>query len=374
MTSKIILSSVALAALLSAVACRKSKDNDIADSESMAVDVARPVVDSVTLYKEYPGSLIADRTVNVTAQVNGTVSAPLYTPGDHVKKGQVLFTISSSTYPNAVKEAEASLATAISNNRYAETHYDAVRKAYEKNAVSQMELEQALNARDQSRSAIKTAESHLADARSDLEKCTIRAEADGHISTNEYSGGNYVSGEGAPVTLATIYDDATVIANFAIEDASFLRTFENPNNRQLIDYAAVPIIFSEKLPHSYTGDLNYMAPNVDSSTGTILLQVAINNPYNELKAGMYCTIRMPYMVDPEAILVRDASLSTDQLGKYLYVVNDSDKVVYTPVKTGDLVNDSMRVVTGGLNARDRYVTSAMLKVRDGMTVSPVEAK
>lgn len=342
--------------------------------EAMPVEVASVVVDSVTLYKEYPGSLIADRTVNVTARVNGTVSAPMYTAGDKVKKGQVLFTISSSTYPNNVKEAEAALATAISNNKYAETHYEAVSNAYEKNAVSQMELEQALNARDQSRSAIKTAESQLADARNDLDKCTVRAEADGHISTNEYSGGNYISGEDSPVTLATIYDDATVIANFSIEDASFLRAFENSDDRWLIDYSAIPINFSEKLPHKYTGNLNYMAPNVDASTGTILLQAAVDNPYNELKAGMYCTIRMPYMVDPDAMLVRDASLSTDQLGKYLYVVNDSDKVVYTPVKTGDLVNDSMRVVTDGLKPGDRYVTSAMLKIRDGMTVTPVETK
>ncbi|MDE6334025.1 MAG: efflux RND transporter periplasmic adaptor subunit [Muribaculaceae bacterium] len=374
MTYKIILSTVGIAAMISASACHKNKDNAAMSDEAMPVEVASAVVDSVTLYKEYPGSLIADRTVNVTARVNGTVSAPMYTAGDKVKKGQVLFTISSSTYPNAVKEAEAALATAISNNKYAETHYEAVSKAYEKNAVSQMELEQALNARDQSRSAIKTAESQLADARNDLDKCTVRAEADGHISTNEYSGGNYISGEASPVTLATIYDDATVIANFSIEDASFMRAFENPDNRRLIDYSAIPINFSEKLPHKYTGNLNYMAPNVDASTGTILLQAAVDNPYNELKAGMYCTIRMPYIVDPDAILVRDASLSTDQLGKYLYVVNDSDKVVYTPVKTGDLVNDSMRVVTDGLKPGDRYVTSAMLKVRDGMTVTPVETK
>ncbi len=361
-------------ALISATSCNKNKDNATAAGEALPVEVARPQVDSVTLYKEYPGSLIADRTVNVTAQVNGTVSPPLYTPGDRVRKGQVLFTISSSTYPNAVKEAEAALATAISNNEYAESHYVAVSKAYEKNAVSQMELQQALNARDQSRSAIKTAKSRLAEARSDLDKCTVRAEVDGHISTNEYSGGNYVSGEGAPVTLATIYADAKVIANFSIEDASFLRAFENPNNRHMIDYSAVPVNFSEKLPHAYTGDLNYMAPNIDASTGTILLQAEIDNPYSELKAGMYCTIRMPYMVDPEAVLVRDASLSTDQLGKYLYVVNDSDKVVYTPVKTGDLVNDSMRVITEGIRPGDRYVTTALLKVRDGMTVKPVEAE
>ena len=51
---------------------------------------------------------------------------------------------------------------------------------------------------------------------------------------------------------------------------------------------------------------------------------------------MYATVNLPYGNEPEAILVKDASIGTDQLGKYLYVVNDSDKVVYTPVEVGGL--------------------------------------
>lgn len=89
---------------------------------------------------------------------------------------------------------------------------------------------------------------------------------------------------------------------------------------------------------------------------------------------MYVDVSLPTGVDPEAILVRDASLSTDQLGKFLYTVNDSDRVVYTHVQVGELADDSMRIVTSGLKPGDRYVTSAMLKVRDGMTVKPIEQK
>ncbi len=146
---------------------------------------------------------------------------------------------------------------------------------------------------------------------------------------------------------------------------------ENTNNRDKINYNAIPINFSEKLPHDYTGALNYMAPNVNATTGTIELQAKVDNTYNELKPGMYCTIRLPYKLDPQAMIINDASISTDQLGKYVYVVNDSNKVVYTPIKVGDLVQgDTMRVVTEGLKPTDRYVTSAMLKVRNGMTVKP----
>ena len=62
------------------------------------------------------------------------------------------------------------------------------------------------------------------------------------------------------------------------------------------------------------------------------------------------------------MLIRDAAISTDQLGKYIYVVNDSDKVVYTPVTAGSLVDDSMRVrkVRGLCSMTAKCVLSAGL--------------
>jgi len=56
------------------------------------------------------------------------------------------------------------------------------------------------------------------------------------------------------------------------------------------------------------------------------------------------------------------------------VVNDSNKVVYTPIETGDIYHDTLRIVKSGLSPTDRYVTQALLKVRDGMTVKPISAR
>lgn len=70
--------------------------------------------------------------------------------------------------------------------------------------------------------------------------------------------------------------------------------------------------------------------------------------------GMYVTVSLPYGTNPKAVIVKDAALSTDQLGKYLYVVNDSDKVVYTPVTAGPLYRDSLRVIEKGIKAGDRF--------------------
>ena len=83
---------------------------------------------------------------------------------------------------------------------------------------------------------------------------------------------------------------------------------------------------------------------------------------------------MPYEEVKNAVLVHDASIGTDQLGKYLYVVNDSNEVEYRRINVGRLVDDTLRLVTDGLAPDDRYITKALLKVRNGMSVTPLMEK
>ena len=46
-------------------------------------------------------------------------------------------------------------------------------------------------------------------------------------------------------------------------------------------------------------------------------------------------------------------------------------MVYTPVTVGELYHDSLRVIEKGIRPGDRYVTQALLTVRNGMKVRPV---
>ena len=101
------------------------------------------------------------------------------------------------------------------------------------------------------------------------------------------------------------------------------------------------------------------------------MKASIPNTRGLLRDGMYVTVNLPVGVVDNAVLVKDSSIGTDQLGNYVYTVSDSNTVVYTPIKTGELFEDSLRIVTDGISKDSRYVTSAMLKVRDGMRVNPV---
>lgn len=344
------------------------------NAQAEAVDVAQVVTDSVLLTNSYPGYLSANREVEVVARVNGQILSKSYTGGQKVKAGQVLYTIESTTYRDEVTQAEAQLATAQSSYEYAQSHYEAVKRALESDAVSKMEVAQAESARDQALASIKNAKAALETARRMLGYCTVVAPFDGEMASSNYDVGAYVGGEGNPVALTTIYDNSTMTIKFSIDDDQYLALVKAMESGEDLNLDAVPISFSDSLPHTYTGTFAFISPAMNRNTGALRIECKVNNPYGELKPGMYVNVTLPYASESKALLVKDASISSDQLGNYIYTVNDSNKVVYTPVTLGQVCNDSMRIVTSGVDANSRYVTKALLKVREGMTINPRTVK
>lgn len=370
MKTKRTLQVVSIVLAAAAAGC-SHKEGGERHAEIPAVDVAQPTVDSVVLYKTYPGYLISNQSVDIVARINGYLVSQHYKSGSHVKKGAVLFTIEPQPYIDAVNRAKAALATAKATNEYARQQYEAVKRALESDAVSRMEVIQAKSNYDESVSQIASAQAALQSAETTLGYCTVRAPFEGDVSDATVDIGAYLAGAGAPVTLATIYDNSNVLAVFSIEDSRYANIITDEHNGYGVDFTRMPVHFSDSLSMRYTADLTYMAPDVDKSTGTLLLKASIDNPLCELKQGMYFTIDLPYATAPRAILVKDAAIASDQRGKYMYTISDSSTVVYTPVETGGLIADTLRVVTSGLTPDTRYVTRALLKVRPGMKVNPI---
>lgn len=356
--------------LFNIISCKNRHNKHIEDEENTIVNVTTPLIDSIVLYKTYPGIISASSSAVVVGKVNGELLTQNYESGSFVNKGQVLFTIESSTYRDAVKQASASLATAKSELEYAASNYAALKEALESDAVSQIEVIQAKSEMEQAEAAVKNAEAALSHADTRLSYCTIKAPLSGYATSAIPKLGEYISGEDSPVEFCTIYNNTEMTAEFNIEDSQYQKMAGINDKYTKALYQNIPIKFTNSLPHSYSANLVYESPSIDSSTGTLLLKGKIKNIDNELRDGMYVTVDLPYGVNPRAILVKDASIGTDQLGKYVYVVNDSDRVVYTPIKVGDLYQDSLRVVNEGLKPEDRYVTEALLSVRNGMKVNP----
>lgn len=369
---KYLLILLAVPVLMSNImtACHNNKKG-MSDGEDMPVAVAKPMVDSVVLRNVYPGNLTAIREVSIMARVNGVVTKVYASSGSKVKKGQLLYSIEDTKYQDAVREARASLATAKSAYEYYKNQYAAMQKALRADAISEMEVLEAKNNMEQSAASIETAEATLKSALTTLGYCTITAPFDGQLALASIDQDEYVNGEDSPFKLNTLYNDEVLHAYISIDESMYLRLLSNLE-KGILTLDSVPVTFSQELPHKYYSKINYTSPDVDTSTGTVTMRFNFENKYGELKPGMFMNLELPYDVSPKAILVKDASIGTDQLGKYLYLVNDSNQVVYTPIEVGELYQDTLRIVTKGLTPESRYVTEALLKVRNGMKVKPIE--
>lgn len=350
------------------------KKETSARMEALPVEVAKPLVKNVTLTRDYPGYLTAETSVDIVGRVNGTLLSKLYPSGQRVKKGQTLFVVDPTLYQNAVKQAEAALKTAKANLDYARSNYERMKEAIKSDAVSRIQLAQAESNVQIYEAAVSNAEAELKTARVNLSYCYIKSPIDGIADLAEYSDGAYISGEGNPVKMTTVYQDSKLYSYFDISDNQYL-AFE------LLRAADTKI---PEADHSVTlrvgadgsktwqGKLNYLSPSFSLSTGTMRLRAELENPDGVLKPGLYVSVTLPYATAEKAILVDNASIGTDQLGKFLYVVNDSNVVNTRHVELGQLVDDGMRIVISGLSPDERYVTKALMKVRQGMKIQPIQ--
>jgi RND family efflux transporter MFP subunit len=137
------------------------------------------------------------------------------------------------------------------------------------------------------------------------------------------------------------------------------------------DLAKVPVevgLQSETgWPHR--GTLDYRAPTVTASTGTLAARAILQNPDRVLLPGYFVRVRIPLGEPQSELLVPDVALGSDQVGTYVLVVNKDNVVEQRRVEVGP-TNDTMRVIENGLGEADRVVVSGMLRVIPGQKVDP----
>ena len=331
------------------------------------ISVAKPVVRDITLTKRYPGYVSAQNSVNLVARVSGYLENSFYDAGSRVEKDKLLFLIEPTQYKDYVLEAESSLENAIAKRDYAENNYMRMKEASVSNAISEIDLIEAKSQLIAAEADVKNAEASLSLAKTNLSYCYVKAPFRGRVTIGTLSNGNYVNG-GEPTVLATIYQEDLMYAYFNIEDNQYLKMLWQ-NNETPFD--SVIVFFDSPTQKEFKGKIDYVAPNIELSMGTLRLRAEIENHNGELKDGMYASVMLPYAKKDNAVLIDDASIGFDQLGSFVYVVNDSSIVEYRHITTGELVNDTLRYVTDGIKADEMYVSKALLKVRDGMKVNPV---
>lgn len=370
-TNKFILLSIMTLCLICLWGCN-NKGKKKTTSDIPKVSVAKPYVMPIVLHKEYPGYLLSNNIVDVVGRVSGYVTLQNFSSGQYINEGDLLYVIEPTVYENEVKKAEANLKSAQASLDYYENNYQRMLEASKSDAISQIDLIQAETNVRTAKANVQTAEADLKTAQTTLSYCYIKAPITGFLTTSGAGEGEYVAGsDGSPFKLTTIYNNDPIYAYFNIEDNQYLTIKMSSKNWESALPKKVYVKMQEGRFPPIEATPNYISPFVNLKTGTLTLRALFENSQYDLKSGMYCTVSLPYGEDDNAILIPDASTGTDQLGRYIYVVNDNNIVSYRHIEVGEIINDSLIHVKSGLNPDERFVTKALLKVRSGMKVEPI---
>ena len=177
-----------------------------------------------------------------------------------------------------------------------------------------------------------------------------------------------------PTKLATIVQLDPIYATFSVSEQDVLRIKAAMKERGIkaVDTSKVPVevglMTEDGYPH--VGALNYVAPEIDPSTGTLTVRGLLQNADRALLPGMFLRIRVPLALEKQnALLVPDQALGADQGGSYLLVVDKDNVVQQRAVKTAQLVG-KLRVIASGLEPDDRVVVSGNQKAIPGEKVAP----
>ena len=361
-------------ALLLLVGCRKR--NTYVAPPPPKVGVALPVSRMVTPYLDATGSTVAYNDVDLEARVQGFVQRIDYKDGQEVKVGAPLFVIEPAPYEAKQQQAQASLEAAQAQYVQADAEYRRQASLGRSDFASQSAVDQARATRDTDKANVANQQAGVALASINLSYTRVVAPFAGVVTQHLVSVGELVGVTG-PTKLASIVQLSPIYVTFSIseQDVQRIRADLVRAGLTVADLGKVPaevgLTTEQGFPHH--GVLDYAAPQVDASTGTLTLRAVLPNKTRALLPGYFVRVRVPLThLAGKQLLVPDTALGSAQSGRYLLVVNKDDVIEQRTVQTGQ-EEGALRVILSGLGAHDRVVITGLSHAIAGQKVAPESA-
>ncbi len=374
----IALSKSGIGIMLAAVAlfpsCSKQQQQMQAPAPEIATITLTP--QSADLQSTFPATIKGKTDIDIRPQVTGFITKVNVDEGQRVHKGQVLFTLDQVTFQAAVDQAKAAVNNAQTAVNTAKMTADNKKKLFDKNIISEYEYQLSQNSLAQAQAQLANAKAALASAQKNLAYTVVTAPSDGVVGTIPNREGSLASPSSAQ-PLTTVSDNSQVYAYFSLTENDLLNLVGEGERTMDAAIKAMPEVqlrMSDGSIYPYTGKVATVSGVIDNATGASSVRALFNNPNGVLRSGATGQVILPDNKEAVIVIPQKATFEL-QDRRFVYVVNDSNKVVSTPI-TVEANNDGKNfVVNTGLQSGQRIAIEGVgTKLQDGMTINPVAPK
>jgi membrane fusion protein (multidrug efflux system) len=376
MTFKI--SAVALTALASvcAISCSSNGQDGAAQTEAPAIEVLTVEPTSSELSNSFPAIVKGKTDIDIRPQVSGFITKVHVDEGQRVVKGQVLFTIDQVQFQAAVDQARAAVNSAQAAVNTAQSNERNQRMLYDKGIISQTQWQNAADQLAQAKAGLVQAQAGLTNAQKNMSYTLVKAPCDGVVGSIPNREGSLASPSSVQ-PLTTVSDISQVYAYFSLNEKDLLSLTnqgEKTLEQALSEMPAVQLKLANGEIYPSTGKIATVSGVIDNTTGAASVRALFDNTNGMLRSGSTGNIIIPN-VSNDVIIIPQKATTDLQEKKFVYVVNDSNLAVMTPIEILDINDGANYVVTGGLKAGDKIVVEGVgTQVKDHMAIKPVSAQ
>lgn len=339
------------------------------------VDIIKITDDSVIVYGEYDGLIRAHRFVEINARVDGYLEKITFIEGTHITSGQTLFEIDPGRYRADVSRAKANLEKARVEADKARRDLERIRPLYEKNAASQLDLDNAEVAYAAAMAEVEGCRADLTTAEITLGYTTVRAPISGYISGKVPDIGTFVGPSGKSL-LATIEKTDSIKVEFAISAPDYIKgktriikILNNDSTRLWRSYVTLSLSDGTVYPH--TGIVDFASPSVDPQTGSFAASALVPNPDHNLIPGEKARVKIFLEMGEPTIALPTTAIEMRNDSAFVTVVGPdnitSSRYIDTGIEFGPKV-----IVRSGLAPGESVIIDPADSIPSGIVVRPRE--
>lgn len=334
--------------------------------------VVRPVVDAPTeTPAENIGRVEAMEAVDVRARVSGFIEEIAFRPGTAVKEGDVLFVIEPAGYQAAVATAKAQVGRAEAARRQATDNRDRNAELVRRSAVARAAYDESQTALDIAIADLAAAQAGLTKAELDLSYTRIAAPISGRIGQPLFTRGNFVGPDVGTIARLVQVDPVRVVFSVTEGDITTFRQREAAEMKSKVDAIKLNLRLPNGSVYNPEGTLEFLAPEVDSRTGTATVGVVFPNSDGLLMPGQFVKLVVGSVQQAKGPSVPQTAVLQDRDGRFVYVVGENNIVHQRRIDTGAKVGD-LWAVRQGVKSGEKVVVQGTQRLSDGIAVQPVE--
>jgi membrane fusion protein, multidrug efflux system len=330
--------------------------------------VAQAKLADVPVYLDGVGTTKALNTVTVRPQVDGKLMRILFKEGQDVERGYVLAEIDPITYQALFDQAVAKKAQDEAQLANARLDLERYNRLLASNSVARQQADTQKAMVAQLEAQVKLDQAAIDNAQAILGYTKIAAPISGRTGIRMVDEGNLIRAGDASTGIVMITQIKPISMFFSLPQQQLARV-----NRA---FAQGPLVVealgSDNKSVVDRGTLQVVDNQVDQTTGTVKLKAEFPNADLQLWPGQFVNVRLLIETLREVVTIPTAAVQRGPNGTFVYVVNE-DAVAVRPVAVSQQ-DDTQAVVTSGLRAQDRVVTSGFARISDGTKVAAASAE